>query len=313
MAKSKPVPGATGVYAALATPRRPNSIEADGAAFLDYLDTVVRTGVDGLVLFGSTGEFVHFDVAERARVLALAIRRSRVPVLVNVSHSTLAGAIDLAENAISSKAAGVLLLPPYFYRYNNAQLLAFYEQFARAVGAKTRIYLYNLPSFTNAISPELVVQLLRSGKFAGIKDSSGDERVVSTLRELHGHTRTCWLVGNETVYLECRLAGADGIVSGVAAAVPELIVAMDRAIRTQAVDQARQLNGRLQEFLGWVDRFPATVAVKQAAVARGWSLNHFPFTFDEDTQADLAAFHHWFHGWLPAVLEECGRTQLVTR
>src|SRR5436305_5213633 len=143
---------ASGVYAAIATPRRPNSIEADAAALLDYLDAVVRAGVDGLVLFGSTGEFVHFDVGERMRLLMFAVRRSRVPVLVNVSHSTLAGAVELAEHSVDVGAAGVLLMPPYFYTYGDSQLARFYEDFVRLLGSKLSIYLYNLPSFTNRIS-----------------------------------------------------------------------------------------------------------------------------------------------------------------
>src|SRR5438552_19188477 len=108
MGETKQLLPASGVYAALATPRRPNSIEADAAALLDYLDAIVRAGVDGLVLFGSTGEFVHFDLGERMRLLMFAVRRSRVPVLVNVSHSTLVGAVDLAEHAVEIGASGLL-------------------------------------------------------------------------------------------------------------------------------------------------------------------------------------------------------------
>ncbi len=272
---------------------------------------MVRAGVDGLVLFGSTGEFVHFDVAERMRVLALAIRRSRVPVLVNVSHSTLAGAIDVAENAISAGAAGILVMPPYFYRYSDAQLAAFYRQFVAAVGAKTRIYLYNLPPFTTPISAHLAAELLGSGTFAGIKDSSGDWQLFEALRDLSTRTPFALLVGSESIYLECRLAGADGIVSGVAAAIPELLVAIERAVRSNNNDQAHRFNARLQEFVVWVNRFPASIAIKQAAFARGWKLNHFPFSFDEDTQADLAGFHHWLQAWLPTVLQECNEAAAV--
>lgn len=304
MAKSKQPPPPSGVYAALATPRRPETIEADAAALLDYVDTVVRAGVDGLVLFGSTGEFVHFDVAERMRVLTLAIRRSRVPVLVNVSHSTLAGAVHLSENAMDAGAAGVLLMPPYFYHYTDAQLLEFYQQFVRAIGGRICVYLYNLPLFTNPISGALAIRLLRSGAFAGIKDSSGDWPLFETLRDLRDKVPFRLLVGSESLYVRSRFASADGIVSGVAAALPELLVAMDRAIRANNSERANRLNARLEEFVAWIEKFPPTVGIKQAAVARGWKLNHFPFSLDDDTQAGLAGFHHWLRAWLPVVLRE---------
>lgn len=311
MTKSKHSPSPSGVYAALATPRRAHSVEADAAAFLDYLDTIVRAGVDGLVLFGSTGEFVHFDVSERIRVLSLAIRRSRVPVLVNVSHSTLSGALELAEHASGLGAAGVLLMPPYFYRYTDSQLFEFYRQFAAIVGASANIYLYNLPSSTTPISAELATRLLETGDFAGIKDSSGDWQLFEVLQELRSQAPFTLMCGRESLYLRARYAGADGIVSGIAAAVPELIVAIDRAIKTDDHSRAERLNERLQEFVNWIERFPPTNGIKQAAVARGWKLNHFPFRFDDDTQAELAGFHHWLREWLPLVLQECAEPATV--
>lgn len=307
MATEKGPPLATGVYAALATPRRSGSIDADAAGLLDYLEVIVQAGVDGLVLFGSTGEFVHYDVTERMRVVILAIRRSRVPVLVNVSHSTLAGAVDLTENAIKAGASGVLLMPPYFYRYPDDQLFAFYEQFVKEIEGRIPVYLYNLPSCTNPISAGLADRLFRTGAFAGIKDSSCDWGVFESLVELRNQLQIPFqlLMGSEPLYVKARSAGAHGVVSGVAAAVPELMVALERALRSADVDRAQRLAARVTEFVEFVDKFPATVAIKQAAVARGWKLSHVAIPFDEDMSADIIGFHHWFRGWLPAVLSEC--------
>jgi dihydrodipicolinate synthase/N-acetylneuraminate lyase len=305
MGDTRKVVPASGVYAALATPRRPNSIEGDAAALLDYLDAIVRAGVDGLVLFGSTGEFVHFDVGERMRLLMFAVRRSRVPVVVNVSHSTLAGAVELAEHSVDVGAAGVLLTPPYFYAYSDGQLARFYEDFVRLLDTKVSIYLYNLPSFTNRISPELTSALLSSGAFAGIKDSSGEWQTFETLNALQAKRPFQLLVGNETLYLRARANGAHGIVSGVAAAIPELVVAMDVAIRNSKLDRAQQLNVRLQEFVGWLGKFPATVGIKQTAAARGWKHEEFAVPLDEPTAEILSAFRQWLRNWIPMVLSEC--------
>lgn len=314
MAKSKQQsPSAKGVYVALATPRRADSTEADAAVLLDYLDTVIRAGVDGVVLFGSTGEFVHFDTAERSRVLGLAMRRSRVPVLVNVSHSTLAGAVGLAQDALAAGAAGLMLMPPYFYRYTDDQLFAFYQAFARQVDANTCTYLYNLPLFTNPIGPELAHRLLTSGSFAGIKDSSGELSMFNGLKELQRQRSFSLLVGSESVYFQARRAGADGIVSGVSAALPELMVALDRALLTNDLDRAQKLNAHLGEFLEWINKFPATLAIKQTAVARGWKLNHSAFPLDDGTKAELDAFHHWLRSWLPAVLSDCAEAAVAMK
>ncbi len=294
-----------GVYAALATPRQANSMEADAGALLDYLDTVGQAGVDGLVLFGSTGEFIHFDLEERMRVLGLAIRRSRVPILVNVSHSTLAGAVQLAESAASAEAAGLLLMPPYYYRYGETQIDSFYESFLKEIGTAVPLYLYNIPSCTNAIPTDVAAKWLMPGAFAGIKDSSEDMTLFEALNALPTKHEFSYMVGNDASYLRKRRSGADGVVSGVAAAVPELLVALDRAIVGENSGEADRLNARLDEFLSWVEKFPATVAIKQAAAHRGWPLDHFAFPLGQSTDAELLAFRRWLENWLRIVLAEC--------
>lgn len=302
---------AAGVFAALVTPRRHNSVEADTGVLLDYLDAVVQTGVNGLVLFGSTGEFVHFDIEERMRVVALAIKRSRVPALINVSHSSLSGALTLAESAVSSGAAGLLLMPPYFYHYPDDQICEFYFQFLKLLDDKIPVYLYNLPALTNALSAHVLDRLLSTKGFAGIKDSGGDWATfehLNALRAAHGFDL---LVGSDSLYLRALEAGASGIVSGVAAAVPELIVSLDRAIRGGDHSRSARLNERLSEFLAYVDRFPATLAIKQASVARGWTRTDGAVPLDEDLAAEVIAFHVWFRDWLPGVLAECKEASIV--
>lgn len=295
-----PRPG--GIYAALATPRRENSIAADTGILFDYLDAIAKAGVNGFVLFGATGEFVHFDTDQRALVASLAIKRSRVPVLVNVSHSTLEGAILLAQGATEAGASGVMLMPPYFYRYSDRDILAFYSAFFAAIGDSVPVYLYNLPFFTNPLSAEVIRQLLTTLPFSGAKDSSGNWEMFEVLRQLRSERDFRLMAGHERIYLQARRAGADGIISGVAAAIPELMVALDRAILSGQDSRATELDQHVQDLLGWLDRFPATLGVKRAAVARGWKQNHSAGPADG---ALLAEYQSWLSGWIPRVLAAC--------
>ena len=85
---------------------------------------------------------MHFELADRTRVATLAIKRCRVPLLVNVSHSSVDGALDLADCAIEAGASGLLLMPPYFFRYTEEQIFAFYSEFVSAIdGARQAVPL----------------------------------------------------------------------------------------------------------------------------------------------------------------------------
>src|SRR5580658_897434 len=107
----------TGVFASAITPHRAGNPEADFSGALDLFDFLAGAGVKGISLFGSTGEFLDYSFPERQRLVYLGIKRSRVPLIAGVSHSTLTGAVQLADEAVSSGADALLLMPPFFYRY----------------------------------------------------------------------------------------------------------------------------------------------------------------------------------------------------
>src|SRR5207244_3224539 len=133
----------TGIYVAAVTPQR-KSYEADVGAMLELVDFLAAAGVNGIALLGSTGEFLHLAFEDRVRLVQLAVKRSRVPVLVGVGHSTLDGAVGLGREAMKAGAAGLLLMPPYFFRYNQEDIQEFYVQFAGVLGGGARIFLYNI-------------------------------------------------------------------------------------------------------------------------------------------------------------------------
>jgi dihydrodipicolinate synthase/N-acetylneuraminate lyase len=90
----------------------------------------------------------------------------------------------------------------------------------------------------------------------------------------------------------------------VAAAIPELIVALDRSLLANDQPQVATLEQRLQEFMLELNKFPGTVAIKQAAAVRGWKMQRYAIPFDEETNQNLLRFSHWFESWLPAVLAD---------
>src|SRR5258708_8779162 len=100
-----------GVLVAAVTPRRAQEHSIDLAATLEMIDFLGNSGVNGIALLGSTGEFVHFPLDDCRHMLNFAAPRSHGPLLVNVSHSTLDPAIELARSASGARVAGALLMP----------------------------------------------------------------------------------------------------------------------------------------------------------------------------------------------------------
>jgi 4-hydroxy-tetrahydrodipicolinate synthase len=293
-----------GVYVAAVTPRRSGEPVVDLAAALELLDFLGQHPIQGIALFGSTGEFVHFGLEDRRNLIRLGIKRSRVPVVVNVSHSCLDGAVLLAREAAASGAVALLLMPPYFFQYEQEEIAEFYRQFRASAGGDLPLLVYNIPFFTNRIAPETAAELMGCGIAAGIKDSSGDLAYYERLRELRGDGSLHFLAGNDRIFTALREAGAVGVVSGVACAAPELLAALDQAIVHGRQERKARLEARLQEFLEAIAPLPVPAGIREALAERGVKTGPHALPFGKACARLLSEFREWFRGWLPAVLRE---------
>ncbi|MCS7316161.1 MAG: dihydrodipicolinate synthase family protein [Bryobacterales bacterium] len=294
-----------GVNVAALTPRQRGETRVDPGAMVPLLEFLAGSGVQGIVVMGTTGEFAHFDCEERRRFVEQAVRSSRLPVAVCVAHATLDGALSLARAAAGAGAAALLIMPPYFFRYRQPEVKEFLLRFAAELKGAAPIYLYNIPFFTNELAAETAIELLSTGLFAGIKDSSGRWENFVKLRAARQRCGFRLLVGNDVLFAPARAAGADGVISGCACAIPELLVALDRVIVSGDAGGRDRLDARLHEFIAWADSFPTPVAIREALSVRGFRTGPHAVPLSPEQQRRLAQFRTWFAEWLPQVLEEC--------
>jgi dihydrodipicolinate synthase/N-acetylneuraminate lyase len=283
-----------GVFAAAVTPRGKQGDVDFGAAF-ELIDFLCRAGVQGIALFGAAGEYPALAADERSRLLYLAAKRSRVPVLAGLGSASLDTSVALAREARNTGAAGLVLPPPYFFRYGQDDLREFYLQFSAQAGSGIPVLLANTPAFTSEIAAETALELLETRRFAGIEDASGAPEYQARLDGFPV------LAGRDAIFARARCAGARGAISSAACAVPELMLALDRALAAGNREKAGRLDGLLQEFAAWMDRFPEPVLVKAAAGLRGLKTGAPAVPLGPGKQRDMERFREWFPGWLAGV------------
>jgi len=293
----------SGVIASAITPRG-NQGDVDFGATFELVDYLCAAGVRGIALFGPTGEYPALTFDERSRLIYLAVKRSRVPLLVGVGSATLDVSVALAREARRAGVAGLLLPPPYFFRYQQDDIREFYLQFAANVGPGAAIFLCNIPSFASEIAVESALHLLHTGLFAGIENAGGDLEYFARLNPAAEARPFALLVANDAIFTRARsTGGCSGAISPAACAVPELMLALDRAIASGNQPAAARLDEQLQEFLAWMDRFPQPAAIKAAVGLRGLKTGPLPVPLSPEKQRKLDEFREWFQGWLPAMKE----------
>jgi dihydrodipicolinate synthase/N-acetylneuraminate lyase len=97
-------------------------------------------------------------------------------------------------------------------------------------------------------------------------------------------------------------AGADGAVSGIAAAIPELPVAMWQAARAGNLERLGELDRQLQSFMEWLAKLPPTVAIKQAIAFRTWFAPSYAVPLTEAGTETAQEFRSWLVQWMPPML-----------
>jgi dihydrodipicolinate synthase/N-acetylneuraminate lyase len=289
-----------GVIAAALTPRGKHGDVDFGAAF-ELLDYLCAAGVSGIAMFAAAGEYPAFSTDERTRLLYLAVKRSRIPLLAGVGSTGLDASLVLAREARDAGAAGLLLPPAHFFPYPQPEIREFYLQFAAQVGKGAITYLSNTPSVTSEIALDTALELLATGRFAGIEEAGGNAESMARLQIASREGSFSVLTGDDASFACARANGAHGAVSASACAVPELMVALEGALLAGNAVQAARLDRMLQEFLAWVNRFPQPVVLKVATGLRGIKLGPLAVPVAPERQRKLDEFREWFTGWLPAV------------
>ena len=178
-----------GVLAPVVTPFNKN-LAPDPQRLLAHCRWLLAQG-SGLAVFGTNSEANSLSLDERLTLLEFLLDAGIDParMMPGTGSCALTEAITLTERATRAGCAGVLMLPPFYYKnVSDEGLFRFFSEIVERVGdARLRIYLYHIPPVTMiGFSPGLVERLLARypGVIAGMKDSSGDWINTKNIRSI---------------------------------------------------------------------------------------------------------------------------------
>jgi 1-pyrroline-4-hydroxy-2-carboxylate deaminase len=230
----------TGVFPACTTQLKQDQ-SLDLPATARHLEAIIDSGVSGLIMCGSLGENQTLEPEEKRAVVRCAVEtaRGRVPVLSGVAESSTAAAIRYVRDVEKLGAAGVMLMPPMSYKSDPREAVNYFRTVAKGGGLP--IMIYNNPiSYANDITPALFAELADEGRFVALKESSGDPRRITELRNMVGD-RYAIFTGVDDLLLESAILGIDGWVAGSGIAFPKENQKLWQLTREGRWDEARAL------------------------------------------------------------------------
>lgn len=214
-----------GVITPLVTPLKGmDTLDVGGLERL--IEHVLRGGVSGIFVLGTTGEFSGLSYRLRYELVERVCRQvnGKVPVLAGITDTSIQESINLAEKAAQAGADAVVAAPPYYYPTGQPELIEYFEKLTREI--RLPLFLYNMPLHTKTIlEPDTVRIIASDEKIVGLKDSSANMAYFRLLQyAMRDHPEFKLFVGPEEILADAVVLGADGGVNGGSNLFPELYV-----------------------------------------------------------------------------------------
>ena len=268
----------SGVLPAALSPLQAD-LSPDYARHVKHCRWLLANGCDGLAIHGTTGEANSFSVAERTETLeALAaggIEGQRI--IAGTGCCALPDSIALTKAALAIGAAGVLMLPPFYYKNVSEEgVFAGYSEIIQRVGDNNlKIYLYHFPTMSGVpITLSLIERLLAAypNTVVGVKDSAGDfENMKAMATQFPGFNV---FSGSERLLLDCLDIGGAGTISATVNVTSLQAGKVFTAWKNGDDKAAKEHQERLTNSRLAIEKYPLVPALK-AIIARhtgddGW-------------------------------------------
>jgi 4-hydroxy-tetrahydrodipicolinate synthase len=273
----------SGVLSPVVTPFKAD-LSVDPERFVRQCRWLLSQNV-GLAVFGTNSEANSLSVEERIELLDRLVGAGIDParMMPGTGCCALPDSVRLTAHAVKLGCAGVLMLPPFYYKgVSDAGLFRSFAEIVERVGeARLRVYLYHIPPVAQVpITLGLVEQLLKAypTQTAGMKDSGGEWSNTQAFLDAFAKAGFDVFAGSETFLLRNMRGGGAGCISATANVHPAPIA---RLFDTWQGHDADAQQARLDEIRGVFARFPMIPALKAAiahhAADASWATVRPPF------------------------------------
>src|SRR5438477_8443202 len=265
-----------GVLAPVVTPFK-DDLSPDTERFIAHCKWILSQNC-GLAVFGTNSEANSLAVEERAMLLdelvAAGIDPSRM--MPGTGCCSIMETVKLTAQAVDHGCAGVLMLPPFYYKdVSDEGLYRYFSEVVQRVGdARLKIYLYHIPPVAVVgISTVLVERVLAAhpNALAGMKDSSGDwnnTRMFLDAFVTASPARTGFdvFVGSESFLLANMRDGGVGTISATANVNPAAIHKLYTEFKNSDADELQAKLNVVREVFS-SRKFPSMIAALKQSIA----------------------------------------------
>ena len=221
-----------GIIPPLVTP-----FDENGAIRYDYfernLDRYLEAGIEGYLVIGSNGESVYLEHSEKLKLIETARKRlpSSVTLLAGTGVESTRATLELTKEAADCGVDAVLVKNPFYFKNQMTFDVYIAHYTAVADASPVPVVIYNVPAFTGlSLNSPLVVELAKHPNLRGMKDSSGNVKLISEVVWNTDPQKFSVLAGAAPTLFSTMVVGARGGIVALACAAPRAMMSLYRAV-----------------------------------------------------------------------------------
>jgi 4-hydroxy-tetrahydrodipicolinate synthase len=268
----------------------PVPFDTNGDLDVKGQETLLRhlkdTGIGGVFIAGTTGEFTALDDDERAVVLNAALKvYGADAVYIHVGAAAARQAEKLATQAVALDARNLAAITPFYLPAGPAALIDYYRRLA-AVAGDARLYIYLYAARTGStVTPDQLAELATIPSVAGAKISGEpNSHVLQYVRAVPDDFEV--YSGNDIEFGHFVRAGGTGAVSGVSSVFPRPFLDLADALHRSDYQAAAAAQDRVKQAVDAVNG--ADIALLKAGLSlQGLPAGPTRVAVDQPTPAQL--------------------------
>ena len=206
---------------------------------------LVRKGVKGVYVGGSSGECIYQSVAERKLVLenVMAAAEGKLTVIAHVACNNTRDSVELARHAESLGVDAIAAIPPIYFHLPEYAIAEYWNAMS-AAAPNTDFVIYNIPQLAGvALTMSLFREMLKNPNVIAVKNSSMPVQDIQMFKDEGNRNGRTFVVfnGPDEQLISGLVMGADGGIGGTYGVMPELILKIFALVKAGDLETARKV------------------------------------------------------------------------
>ncbi len=238
--------------------------------FSDLINHLIESGVHGITVLGSTGEFAYLNWSQKKDIVQIAVETAGgwIPVIAGVSHASSIEAAKQAREFEKMGVDGILAILDTYFPLSEDQIVDYFKTIADSVNLP--IVIYNNPKFSRTdLTISVIEKLSKITNIEYLKDASGNTGKLLTIMNRLGN-RIKIFSASASIPLSVMMFGGVGWMAGPACVIPRQAVKLFNLVRQKKWDEAISLQKRLWRINEVFQKYGLAPCIKAALEIQGF-------------------------------------------